>query len=326
MHSLQLLLRRSWDHLDQVVMVRWNSDCQQDLKWWLVQSRLEEGVSLSQVSPNIDFWSDASDVGWGAHVGDNVVSGRWSPQEADLSINARELLAVERGLHHFALRLVDSTMAVYEDNSTAVAYLLNQGGTHSPLLNTIAQRILRWAESLPLVLAPQFIMGKNNVLADALSRPNQILGSEWTLKRKGFLDLRKRWPVMIDLFPTSSNHQCSLYFSPFHDLDALGMDALLQDWDGYQVYAFPPWSLIPLVLKKLCSSSGVLMTLIAVLWHQRPWYLELVVDGPIPLRCFAICSDSLISIGIIWEYSGCLFMRGDSPAICQIAGVLLVCS
>ena len=56
-------------------------------------SHLEEGVSLSQVSPNLDFWLDALDVGWGAHVGDDMVSGRCSPQEADLSINVRELLA-----------------------------------------------------------------------------------------------------------------------------------------------------------------------------------------------------------------------------------------
>ena len=70
----------------------------------VVQSHLEEGESLSQVSPNLDFCSDASDVGWGAHVGGGVVSGCWSPQEVDLSINARELLAVERGLCHFASR------------------------------------------------------------------------------------------------------------------------------------------------------------------------------------------------------------------------------
>ena len=129
-------------------------------------------------------------------------------------------------------------------------------------------------------------MGKNNVLADTLSRPNQILGSEWMLKLEVLLDLRKCWPVMIDLFATSSNHQCFPYFSPFHDRNALGADTLLQNWDSFQVYAFPPWSLIPLVLKKLRSSSGVLITLIALLWPQRPWYpelLDLVVDGPVPL-------------------------------------------
>ena len=170
MRSLQLQLHRSWDHLDQSVLVRWTLNCQRDLEWWLVQSRLEEGVYLSQVSPNLDFWSDASDVGWGAHLGDGVASGLWSPQERDLSINARELLAVERGLLHFASQLVNLTVAAFAGNSTAVAYLRNQGGTRFPLLNSIVQRILRWAESVPLTLAPQLmIMGKNNVLADALS-------------------------------------------------------------------------------------------------------------------------------------------------------------
>ena len=135
------------------------------------------------------------------------------------------------------------------------------GGTRSPVLNSIAQRILRWAESIDLVLKPQFIQGKNNVLADSLSRPNQVQGSEWTLKWEVFRELNNKWPVMIDLFATSLNHHCSLYFSSFRDPSAIGTDALLQNWDGYQVYAFPPWSMIPLVLKKLRSSSGVLMTL-----------------------------------------------------------------
>ena len=93
--------------------------------------------------PPLDFWSDASDLGWGAHLGDCVSSCLWSPQERDLSINARELLAVERGLLHFAPQLVNSTVAVFADNSTGVTYLCSQGGTRSLLLNSITQRILR---------------------------------------------------------------------------------------------------------------------------------------------------------------------------------------
>ena len=164
-----------------------------------------------------------------------------------------------------------------------MSYLRNQGGTHSSLLNSIAQRILRWAEDLSVVISPQFVMGKHNVLADALSRPNQILGSEWTLKQEVFTDLCRRWPVSIDLFATSQNHRCSLYFSPYHDRNAPGTDALLQNWNGWQAYAFPPWSLIPAVLKKLRLSSGVLLTIVALYWPQRPWFpdlLDLVVDMP----------------------------------------------
>ena len=69
-------------------------------------------------------------------------------------------------------------MAVFSDNTTAVSYLRRQGGLLSPLLNSVAQRILRWAEGQEILLVPQFVMGKVNVVADALSRPNQILGSE----------------------------------------------------------------------------------------------------------------------------------------------------
>ena len=126
-------------------------------------------------------------------------------------------------------------------------------------------------------------MGQHNVLADALSRPNQILGSEWTLKQEVFRDLCRRWPVSIDLFATSQNHRCSIYFSPYHVRNAMGTDALLQNWNRWQAYAFPPWSLIPAVLKKLRSSSGVLLTIVAPYWPQRPWFpdlLDLVVDGP----------------------------------------------
>ena len=286
MRSLQLALRRQWDHVDQSQLVEWSREVQQDLSWWLDCDRLQLGVSLEQVSPQLELWSDASDVGWGAHLDEQVASDLWAPEEVELSINARELLAVERALLWFAPHLVGSSVAIFADNSTAISYLRNQGGTHSSFLNSIAQRILRWAESLSVVISPQFIMGKHNVLADALSRPNQILGSEWTLKQEVFRDLCRRWPVSIDLFATSQNHRCSIYFSPYHDHNALGTDALLQNWNGWQAYAFPPWSLIPAVLKKLRSSFGVLLTIIAPFWPQRPWFpdlLDLVVDGPVAL-------------------------------------------
>ena len=129
---------------------------------------------------------------------------------------------MEFALHEFQHLVSNSTVAVFADNSTDLAYLRKQGGTRSLLLNSIAQRILCWAESIDLTLVPQFIQGKNNVLADSLSRPNQIQGSEWTLKWEVFQELNHKWLVMIDLFATSLNHSCSLYFSPFCDPSAIG--------------------------------------------------------------------------------------------------------
>ena len=136
MRSLQICLHLSWNRVDQSTPVPWSPDCLRDLQWWLRLPCLSQGVSLRQVSPDLDFWSDALGVGWGAHLSHLVASGLWDESEARLSINARELLAVRRGLLHFQSSLLGKTVAVFCDNVTAVAYLHKEGGTRSPFLNS----------------------------------------------------------------------------------------------------------------------------------------------------------------------------------------------
>ena len=101
MRSLQLYLHRSWDRQDLSAPVPSMAECLRDLQWWLHLPRLSHGVSLCQVSPDLDFWSDALDVGWGAHLDQQVASGLWASHQASLSINARELLAIQLGLLRF---------------------------------------------------------------------------------------------------------------------------------------------------------------------------------------------------------------------------------
>ena len=151
MRSLQICLHRSWDRQDLQAPVSASVECLRDLEWWLHLPRLYLGVSLCQVSPDLHFWSD---VGWGAHLDRQIASGLWDSHQAALSINARELLAVKLGLHQFQSSIQGRTVAVFCDNTTAVAYLCKEGGTRSPLLNTLAQVILRWLESLSIRLAP----------------------------------------------------------------------------------------------------------------------------------------------------------------------------
>ena len=126
--SLQLCLHRSWDQEDQSVWIPWSQDCLRDLRWWLNLPRLSLAVSLAQVSPDLDFWSDASDVGWGAHLGSLTASGLWDPDQAALSINARELLAIREGQLHFQPSLVVKSVSIFCDNSTAVSYLRKAPG------------------------------------------------------------------------------------------------------------------------------------------------------------------------------------------------------
>ena len=286
MIALQLALSRGWDFRDEDILVPWDPPFRDDLRWWCTEGRLEEGISLALSSPDQMFWSDASNLGWGVTIGDQFVSGVWLEGEASLSINQRELLAVERGLRALCYCLEGRVVAVFSDDTTAVAYLRRQGGTLSPALNAVAQCILRWAERLNIIVMPQFVPGRNNVVADALSRPDQVLGSEWMLHQDVFNWLRQCWPVTIDLFASSLSHRCSVYFVPVSDAMAAGTDAMLQSWDSLQAYVFPPFAMISQVLAKVRASQGLELTLIAPFWPQRPWFpelLELLILPPLPL-------------------------------------------
>ena len=136
--------------------------------------------------------------------------------EVSLSINQRELLTVERGLRALYTCLEGWDVAVFSDNTTAVAYLRRQGGTLSPALNPVAQRILRWAEQLNIILMPQFVPGRNNVVADVLFRPNQVLGSEWML-HSGCVQLAP--PALAG----DNRHVCLLTQSPLLCLFCAGV-------------------------------------------------------------------------------------------------------
>ena len=109
------------------------------------------------------------------------------------------------------------------------------------------------------------------MVADALPRPNQVVGTEWTLYQEVFDSLRKRWPVMVDLFASSLNHRCGVYIAPISDPMAAGTDAILQSWDYLQGYAFPPFAMLLQVLRKLRESKQAVITLIAPFWPQREW-------------------------------------------------------
>ena len=286
MRALQLALSRGWDFWDEEVLGPWDPPSRDDLRWCCTEGRLDEGISLALRSPDQMFWSDASNHGWGATVADHFASGVWLEGEASLSINHHELLAVERGFRALCTYLEGRGVTVFSDNMTAVAYLRRQGGTLSQALNAVAQCILHWAEQLNIVLMPQFVPGRNNMVADALSRPNQVIGSEWVLHQEVFNWLRERWPVTIDLFASSISHRCSVYFAPMSDPMAAGTDAMLQSWDLLQAYAFPPFAMIGQVLAKVRASQSLELTLVAPFWPQRPWFpelLELLILPPLPL-------------------------------------------
>ena len=155
------------------------------------------------------------------------MSGVWTPSQRELSINLREMMTVQKGLLEFSSLLRGTTIALFCDNATTVAYLRRLGGMRSQVLFLNAREILLWVESMEITLLPQFIQGSLNTRADLLSRPNLVIGSEWTLHQEVVQDLLHQWPTIIDLFATLLTARLPVFFAPAWEPKAARVDAFL---------------------------------------------------------------------------------------------------
>lgn len=111
----------------------------------------------------------------------------------------------------FQKTLLGKITIVMIDNTSVVSYLNKQGGTISCVLSLLAVRIHECSEPKGLILRVRYIPGKNKILADTLTRPDQVVGTEWSLGQAVANILFKLWEgPTLDLFVTLVNHRLSL--------------------------------------------------------------------------------------------------------------------
>ena len=137
------------------------------LRQWLDPLFLTSGIQIRPFQADFTIFT--------AHMGDSKVSGFWTHTDRKLHINCLELKAVMRALQHWAPLLQGHHVLVATDNSTVVSYINKQGGTRSPSLLRLTVDLLLWLERQDIVVRARHIPGCLNVIADHLSRPNQLI-------------------------------------------------------------------------------------------------------------------------------------------------------
>ena len=146
MRSLQWCLREHWcpetDSPSQPVPR--SPEVLEDLTWWMTEEHLRVGVPLGSSPPDVLLFSDASRLGWGAHLLGHLVSGLWSEEEQREHINLLELKAVWLALQAFQHRVAHQSVALMCDNATVVAYVNKQGGTVLRCLCSLTKELLSW--------------------------------------------------------------------------------------------------------------------------------------------------------------------------------------
>ena len=277
MRPLQWHLRRHWHvPMSLNVKVPWTNQVKTAASWWLDPNNVLKGADLHPRKHEVLLFTDASNEGWGCQLGELSVSGLWSGKERNLHINVLELKAVLLALQHFKSQCHHREVMVATDNTTVVAYINKQGGTRSAQMCALLWRTLSWCNKNQISLKARHIPGCLNVLADSLSRRNQIQSTEWSLNPSVAGSLFKRWgKPHVDLFATRHNHKLPLFVSPVPDPRAWEVEALHLDWTGLVGYAYPPTALLPKVVEKVYNEQCHLI-LIAPGWPGMPWFWDLV--------------------------------------------------
>lgn len=246
------------------------------LRWWTVESNVCVGTSLTEFSHQRELFVDASLQGWGAHLEQESASGLWSVDQAEWHSNNLELQAVILAIRHWLPLLRNSNLLIATDNSTVVWLIRNQGTTGSSRLLDQTFQLFHLVDENRINIRARHIPGVQNVLADALSRPDKPSPTEWMLHPEAFLLLcRQVHRPLVDLFATRFNHQLPVYVSPIPDPAAWSVDALSLPWEGLDAYAFPPPVLMPKVLAKIRQTTHLRLTLVAPFWPARTWFPEL---------------------------------------------------
>lgn len=93
------------------------------LTWWLDPVSILSRVPFEFPQPSIMLVSNASDLGWEAHLGNLRTQGLWSEDELSLHINVKELRAILMACEVFLAQFSGKSVQVFPDKTVSMFYV-----------------------------------------------------------------------------------------------------------------------------------------------------------------------------------------------------------
>ena len=255
MRCFQFRLRSWWYFRDEFLRIPWDPLYQEDPLWWSWATQRREGVDLSLPVPDLSFYSDESYVGWGVIVGEHQASGVWSPSQRGLSINLREMMAVQGGL----LRVQLSSQR--QDNRSLLRLCHDSRLPQAIGRHEVSGPVPRSEGDSPVgrIHEDHATSPVNPGVSrhESGSSPSAHPGDGFGMGATPGGSPGPSSPVAGDHRPVRyiavSKAPCAFCSSV----------AFLQPWNNLQAYAFPPIAVIARVLLKMRASHACDLTLIA---------------------------------------------------------------
>ena len=218
------------------------------LEWWQNPTNVMKG---SDLHPQNQLFTDASNEVWGSHLEQTSTKGLWSDGKKRAPHKCSRVEGGFSGPSKFQ-------GPVSKPNSVGCNGQLNRGGLHKQTRRHSAEmcallwKIMTWCHHYQITLKARHIPGCLNVMADLLSRSNQVQSSEWSLHPQVFRQICEKWfTPHVDLFATHQNHKLPLYVFSVPDPNSWDIDALNINWSGLTAYAYPSTALLHRVIQNI---------------------------------------------------------------------------
>ena len=148
-------------------------------QWWTNLSILKEASPLHKKEHSLLPFTDASLNGWGADLKHQIASGLWNQEESlkamkNTKSNVSSLRIIQKSVSK-------SKSVISTDNSSLVAYLNKQGGTHFQEICALVWRIMAWTNTRGIQIWKKPISGNLSFSADSLFRRHLMIKTEWAL-------------------------------------------------------------------------------------------------------------------------------------------------
>ena len=147
--------------------------------------------------------TDVSKEGYRGHMSSLSFWGRWPAEKCKSThINILEVETVWMACQMLKESLWGKTVSFQIDNTTAIAYLLKEGGTNCKTLNGLVRNILLKCHENGIMVCLEYLRDVANLWAGALSRGKKA--QEWSLWDPAYHRLFKCWGTpVVDFFAGS---------------------------------------------------------------------------------------------------------------------------
>ena len=150
-----------------------NEEARKDILWWDEFVSQWNGVSLIpsplRSSPDMELYTDASDIGFGCVYGREWAYGVWPEGWKGLSINAREGFAIWVAVKLWGQEWRDGQIVIHTD-SQVMTEVWKKGTCRDKDVMRVVRPLFMLGASINLSITLLHVPGVDNVKADLLSR------------------------------------------------------------------------------------------------------------------------------------------------------------